>query len=51
MFRSADKTRQFRIDKNSIEGNHAPGVPHGHLETYKPGSSKPESNNHIPFFD
>jgi RHS repeat-associated protein len=37
VFRSADGTRQFRIDGNSLSGNHAPGVPHGHLETYAPG--------------
>ena len=51
VFRSADGTRQFRIDDNSIRGNHAPGVPHVHLETYSPGSTKPTANNHIPFND
>lgn len=51
VFRSADGTRQFRIDGNSLSGNHAPGVPHGHLETYAPGASKPSANNHIPFND
>ena len=49
VFRSADGTRQFRIDNNSIQGNHAPNVPHGHLETYSPGATKPTANNHIPF--
>ena len=51
VFRSADGTRQFRIDGNSLSGNHAPGVPHGHLETYAPGAAKPTTNNHIPFLD
>ena len=51
VFRSADGTRQFRIDGNSLSGNHAPGVPHGHLETYVPSAAKPTTNNHIPFFD
>lgn len=51
VFRSADGTRQFRIDNNSLSGNHSPGVPHGHLETYAPGAAKPTTNNHIPFFD
>ena len=51
VFRSADGTRQFRIDNGSLTGNHKPGVPHGHLEVYKPGATKPTVNNHIPFFD
>ncbi len=51
VFRSADDLRQFRIDDNSLLGNHAPGVPHGHLETYAPGATKPTVNNHIPFID
>jgi hypothetical protein len=29
--------------------NHAPGVPHGHLEIYAPGAARPTTNNHIPF--
>ncbi len=49
VFRSEDGKRQFRIDNNSIQGNHAPGVPHGHLETYEIGSTKPTTNNHIIF--
>uniref|UniRef100_UPI00202851F5 RHS repeat-associated core domain-containing protein n=1 Tax=Caballeronia sp. GAFFF2 TaxID=2921741 RepID=UPI00202851F5 len=49
VYRSEDGTRQFRIDNNSIQGNHAPNVPHGHLETYVPGATKPTANNHIPF--
>jgi RHS repeat-associated protein len=51
VFRSADGTRQFRIDGNSLSGNHAPGIPHGHLETYAPSAAKPLTNNHIPFVD
>ncbi|MDO9160954.1 MAG: RHS repeat-associated core domain-containing protein, partial [Methylococcaceae bacterium] len=51
VFRSADDLRQFRIDDNSLLGNHAPGVPHGHLESYAPGAAKPTVNNHIPFID
>jgi uncharacterized protein RhaS with RHS repeats len=51
VFRSADRTRQFRIDNSSLLGTHAPGVPHGHLEIFKPGATKPIVNNHIPFND
>ena len=51
VFRSVDGTRQFRIDNSSLSGSHAPGVPHGHLETYAPGATRPTTNNHIPFFD
>ncbi len=51
VFRSADGTKQFRIDNNSLSGNHAPNVPHVHLETYKPGARKPKTNNHIPLVD
>ena len=51
VFRSADQTRQFRIDSNSLSGSHSPGTPHGHLEIYKPGAAKPVVNNHIPFVD
>jgi RHS repeat-associated protein len=48
VFRSADGTRQFRIDNGSITGAHSPGVPHVHLETIAPGSKVPVVNNHIP---
>ncbi len=51
VFRSADGLRQFRMDSNSLMGNHAPGVPHVHLETYAPGARVPTVNNHIPFRD
>ena len=49
VFRSADGTRQFRIDDGSLAGSHAPHVPHVHLETYAVGANKPTVNNHIPF--
>jgi hypothetical protein len=49
VFRSADDLRQFRIDNNSLLGNHAPDVPHLHFETYAPSARNPSTNNHIPF--
>jgi hypothetical protein len=49
VFRSADGTRQFRIDDGSLTGAHAPGVPHVHLETYAPGARIPSVYNRIPF--
>ena len=51
IFRSADGMRQFRMDTSALGGQHAPHVPHVHLEVYRPGSTKPETNNHIPFTD
>ena len=51
VFRSADGTRQFRIDGNSLLGKHAPFEPHGHLQTIDLVKDKSTSNNHIPFFD
>ena len=51
VFLSADEARRFRIDGNSLSGNHAPNIPHGHLETVMPGVAKPQTNNHIPFKD
>ncbi len=51
VYRSIDGTRQFRIDENSLLGSHAPGVPHGHLEIYSPGTARPLVNNHIPFIE
>ncbi len=41
--------RQFRMDNNSICGNHAPNQPHVHLEIIDPVTNKPISNNHIIF--
>jgi hypothetical protein len=40
-------TNQFRMDKNSLEGNHAPNTSHVHLEQVKAGQKKPVVNNHI----
>jgi RHS repeat-associated protein len=40
-------TNQFRMDKNSLEGNHAPNTSHVHLEQVKAGQNKPVVNNHI----
>jgi RHS repeat-associated protein len=51
VFRSADDARQFRIDSGSLGGDHAPRVPHVHLEGYSPGAARPHVNNHIPFVD
>ena len=51
VFRSADGTKQFRIDSNSLDGNHAPNVSHFHLETFKQGARKPTTNNHITLVD
>jgi hypothetical protein len=48
VYRSADDLRQFRMDPGSIAGNHSPGMPHVHLETYPPGGRFPTVNNHIP---
>lgn len=36
VYRNKAGTRQFRIDNNSLEGNHAPNVPHVHLEMDRP---------------
>ncbi|WP_162932998.1 filamentous hemagglutinin N-terminal domain-containing protein [Roseovarius sp. EL26] len=48
VFRNADNSRQFRIDSNSLAGNHAPNVPHLHLETVAPNGRTITANNHIP---
>jgi hypothetical protein len=47
VFRSADGMRQFRIDKNSLAGAHAPGAVHVHYETYLPGDNHTTANNHV----
>lgn len=31
VYHSADGTKEFRIDSGSIDGAHAPGVPHVHF--------------------
>ncbi len=47
VFRSSDGLRQFRIDKNSLAGAHAPGVVHVHYETYAVGANHFSANNHV----
>jgi hypothetical protein len=47
VFRSFDGMRQFRIDKNSLAGAHAPGVVHVHYETYAIGADNFTANNHV----
>jgi len=39
---------QFRMDGNSVQGNHSPNVPHVHLEIIDLTKNKPVVNNHIP---
>jgi RHS repeat-associated protein len=51
VYRNSEGTRQFRMDNNSLLGNHAPHVPHVHLETYLPGAKYPMTNNHIPLVE
>jgi hypothetical protein len=51
VFRSTDGLRQFRIDVGSISGEHAPGIPHVHLEIFKKDSTIPYINNHIQFYE
>jgi hypothetical protein len=47
VYRSSDGLRQFRIDKNSLLGNHNPHKPHVHLETINPITEKASILNHI----
>jgi RHS repeat-associated protein len=49
VYRNAGETRQFRIDDNSILGNHTPNVPHFHLELVGPNKRTITVSNHIPF--
>ena len=51
VYRSADNTRQFRIDNNSLEGNHNPGVPHIHIQTVSSDGRHLAKTHHIPFQD
>jgi len=50
VFYSADNTRRFRMDVNSLAGTHRPWVPHFHLEIGEFNGRTWESitNNHIP---
>ena len=47
VFRSKDGLRQFRIDKNSLQGRHSPHDPHVHFETYEAGAREFAANNHV----
>ena len=47
VFRSADGLRQFRIDNNSLLGNHNPYKPHVHMEIVAPDGRTFISKNHI----
>lgn len=47
VFLSADGHRRFRIDNNSVLGNHSPHKPHVHLELVNPITNVVISNNHI----
>ncbi|AKT43566.1 SpvB/TcaC N-terminal domain-containing protein [Chondromyces crocatus] len=49
VFRSADGTRQFRIDPTSVAGTHDPWVKHIHLEVLDKNGRKAATNNHIEF--
>ncbi|MDT0305459.1 RHS repeat-associated core domain-containing protein [Streptomyces sp. DSM 44917] len=52
VFRSADGLRQFRMDQDSLQGNHWPDVPHVHFEMFRnPGDKRPFVNNHVPLVD
>jgi hypothetical protein len=49
VFRSADGLRQFRMDPDSLAGNHWPDIPHVHFEIFaNAGDKKPFVNNHVP---
>jgi len=43
--------RRFRIDLNSLAGNHAPNVPHVHFERIDTVTGKVLANNHVPYFN
>uniref|UniRef100_UPI002AFF8174 RHS repeat-associated core domain-containing protein n=1 Tax=Wenjunlia vitaminophila TaxID=76728 RepID=UPI002AFF8174 len=52
VFRSADGLRQFRMDPDSLQGNHWPDVPHVHFEIFdQPGAKKSMVNNHVPLVE
>jgi RHS repeat-associated protein len=49
VFRSADGLRQFRMDPDSLAGNHWPDIPHVHFEIFENARDKrPFVNNHVP---
>ena len=47
VFRSADGTKQFRMDSNSLLGNHNPNEPHIHLEMVAPNGRDLLNQNHL----
>jgi hypothetical protein len=47
VFRSADGTRQFRIDRSSLLGRHKPYLPHIHYETIDPRTGETIATNHV----
>ncbi|WP_107118740.1 DUF6531 domain-containing protein, partial [Streptomyces cellostaticus] len=52
VFRSADGLRQFRMDPDSLQGNHWPDIPHVHFEIFEsPGAKKAVVNNHVPLIE
>ncbi|MDF7675803.1 VENN motif pre-toxin domain-containing protein, partial [Neisseriaceae bacterium ESL0693] len=48
VYRSADGTREFRIDRGSLSGSHSPHVPHVHFSVINTETGKVISNNHVP---
>ena len=50
VYRSVDGSRQFRIDDNSLMGNHNPWAPHGHFEIVN-SLDDVVSNNHVYFIE
>ncbi|MGW8947217.1 polymorphic toxin-type HINT domain-containing protein, partial [Streptomyces koyangensis] len=52
VFRSADGLRQFRIDGDSLDGNHWPHFPHVHFQIFaRPKDKKSRVNNHVPLIE
>ncbi|MFJ1645774.1 putative T7SS-secreted protein [Streptomyces sp. NPDC088258] len=51
VFRSSDGLRQFRMDPDSLQGDHWPDVPHVHFEVFEPGAKKASINNHVPLIE
>ncbi len=50
VFRSVDGFKQFRMDTNSMLGQHKPWVPHVHFEIFTPTNlRRPYVSNHVPF--
>ena len=49
VFRSADDTRQFRIDESSLNGAHKPWEPHGQFEKIQ--NNEAQTINHVIYED